>query len=148
MMKKKNGGDASAKGGEDDQERRGQCWTSPQNNKANNVARRSADARLLDGCEAKRKEWAKHWQCDESVQNVEDKPWTNEELKILEEALPRLKECDLEKSIWIVQSKNRSGMRRILPESSLGLDKRNKKGNCRVPGEGGTSLHDDVLLDS
>ena len=23
---------------------------------------------------AKRKEWAKHWQCDESVQNVEDKP--------------------------------------------------------------------------
>ena len=26
------------------------------------------DARLLDRCEAKRKEWAKHWQCDESVQ--------------------------------------------------------------------------------
>ena len=23
---------------------------------------------------AKRKEWAKHWQCDESVQYVEDKP--------------------------------------------------------------------------
>ena len=39
------------------------------------------DARLLDRCEAKRKEWAKHWQCDESVQNVEDKPWKNEELK-------------------------------------------------------------------
>ena len=34
-----------------------------------------ADARLLDCCEAKRKEWAKHWQCDESVQNMEDKPW-------------------------------------------------------------------------
>ena len=33
------------------------------------------DARLLDRCEAKRKEWAKHWQCDESVQNVEDKLW-------------------------------------------------------------------------
>ena len=42
------------------------------------------DARLLDRCEAKRKEWsirwhnyewAKHWQCDESVQNTEDKPW-------------------------------------------------------------------------
>ena len=25
------------------------------------------DARLLDRCEAKRKEWAKHWQCDEEV---------------------------------------------------------------------------------
>ena len=33
------------------------------------------DARLLDRCEAKRKEWAKHWQCDESVQKEEDKPW-------------------------------------------------------------------------
>ena len=31
------------------------------------------DARLLDRCEAKRKQQAKHWQCDESVQNVEDK---------------------------------------------------------------------------
>ena len=46
-------------------------------------------------------------------------------------------------------------MRRIPTERSLGLDKRNKKGNCRVPGEGGTewqmaatSLHNDVLLDS
>ena len=43
------------------------------------------DARLLDRCEAKRKEWANHWQCDEEVQNVEDKPWKNEELKKLEE---------------------------------------------------------------
>ena len=52
------------------------------------------DARLLDRCEAKRKEWAKHWQCDESVQNMEGKPWTSEKLRKLEEALPRLKECD------------------------------------------------------
>ena len=48
------------------------------------------DARLLDRCEAKKKEWVKHWQCDEEVQNVEDKPWKNVELKKLEEALPRL----------------------------------------------------------
>ena len=27
-------------------------------------------ARLLDPCAAKRKEWAKHRQCDESVQNM------------------------------------------------------------------------------
>ena len=30
------------------------------------------DARLLDRCEAKRKEWAKHWQCDENVQNMKE----------------------------------------------------------------------------
>ena len=30
------------------------------------------DARLLDRCEAKRKEWAKHLQSYESVQDVED----------------------------------------------------------------------------
>ena len=33
------------------------------------------DVRLFDRCEAKRKEWAKHWQCDESVQNMKNKPW-------------------------------------------------------------------------
>ena len=36
------------------------------------------DARLVDRCEAKRKEWAKHWQCGESVQNMENKPWSRE----------------------------------------------------------------------
>ena len=49
------------------------------------------DARLLDCCEARGKEWATHWQCNEEVQNWEDKQWKNEELKKLEEALPRLK---------------------------------------------------------
>ena len=66
------------------------------------------DARLLDRCEAKRKEWARHWQCDEEVQNVEDKPWKNEELRRLEEALPRLNECHLEKSVEIEKDENRS----------------------------------------
>ena len=33
------------------------------------------DARLLDLCEAKKKEWAKHSQCGEDVQNVEEKLW-------------------------------------------------------------------------
>ena len=27
----------------------------------------------MDRCEAKRKEWTRHWQCDENVQNMEDK---------------------------------------------------------------------------
>ena len=53
--------------------------------------REEGDARLLDHSEAKRKEWAKHWQCDESVQNLEEKPWENEELTKLEEARPRLR---------------------------------------------------------
>ena len=54
------------------------------------------DARLLDRCEAKRKVSAKHWQCDEEAKNVEGKPGQNEELKSLEEALPRLTESHLE----------------------------------------------------
>ena len=32
------------------------------------------DARLLDRCEVKRKAWAKHWQCDEEIQNMQNKP--------------------------------------------------------------------------
>ena len=67
--------------------------------------------RLLDRCEAKEKEWAKHWQCDEGAQNMDDKPWKNEELKKLEEALPSLKECDLEKASRLKKGQNRSGIR-------------------------------------
>ena len=67
------------------------------------------DARLLDRCKAKRKEWANHWQCDESVQNVENKPWKNEELKKIEEASPRLKECDLEKASGLYKAKTGVG---------------------------------------
>ena len=53
--------------------------------------KKEEDAKLLDRCEAKKKEWAKLWQCDESVQNMADKPWNNEELKKLEEALTKAK---------------------------------------------------------
>ena len=63
------------------------------------------DARLLDRCEATRKEWARHWQCDEDVQDLEDKPWKNEELKKSEEALPRLNECGLEKVSKLYKAK-------------------------------------------
>ena len=66
-------------------------------------------ARLSDRCEAKRKEWAKHWKCDESVQNAEDRPWKNEELEKLEEASPRLKECDLEKVSELYKAKTGVG---------------------------------------
>ena len=63
------------------------------------------DARLLGRCETKREEWAKHWQCDESEQKVEDKPWEMRKLKRLEEALPRLTECDFKKSVEALQGK-------------------------------------------
>ena len=43
------------------------------------LVNKEEDARLLDRCEAKRKEWAKQWLCDEEVQNVEEKPWKIEE---------------------------------------------------------------------
>ena len=46
-------------------------------------------------------------------------------------------------------------MRRIPPESSLGLDRRNERGNCGILGESGaewlmaaSSLHTDVFPDS
>ena len=67
------------------------------------------DARLLDRCEAKREEWAKHWQCNESVQKVDDKTLENEELKRLEEALPRLKENHLEKVSRLYKAKTGVG---------------------------------------
>ena len=72
-----------------------------------------------------------------------------EELKELEEALPRLKECELEKVLRLVQGEDRSRP----PESVLEFDQRNKKRNCGVTGKGGAkwtmaaaSLHNDVLF--
>ena len=39
------------------------------------ILKKNENVRLLDRFEAKRKEWAKHWQCNEEVQNWEDKQW-------------------------------------------------------------------------
>ena len=63
----------------------------------------------MDRCEAKGREWAKHWQCVEEVQKVEEKLWMNEELRKLEEALPRLKECHFGRGVQIVQAKTGMG---------------------------------------
>ena len=38
------------------------------------------DAKPLQRCEEKRKEWAKHWKCNSEVQDMEDKPRMNEKL--------------------------------------------------------------------
>ena len=85
------------------------------------------DARLLDRCEAKREDWAKHWQCEESVQKLEDKPWENEKMKRLEEALPRLKECELEKVSRLYKAKTGVGCDGFHTKVPLDLNKRNKR---------------------
>ena len=80
------------------------------------------DARLLERFETKR-EWSKHWQCDESVQNVEDKHWKNEELKKLEEPLPRLTDCDLEKASRLYKEKTGVGCDGFHPKVPLDVTK-------------------------
>ena len=81
------------------------------------------DARLLDRSEAKRKEWSKHWQCDEEVKSMQDKPWRNEELRKGEEALPRLKEGDLEKASRLYKAKTGVGCEGFHPKVPLDLTK-------------------------
>ena len=91
------------KGDANDEDCGGKCGTLAQITKptawrggAQILKKAEEDARLLDRCEAKRKELAKYWQYDEDVENLKDKPWKNEELRSAEEALSRLKEYELE----------------------------------------------------
>ena len=83
------------------------------------ILKKEEDARLLDRCEAKRKEWAKHWHCDEEIQNVQNKPWRNEELKECDKALPRMKEDDLEKASRLYKAKTRVGSNGFHPKVPL-----------------------------
>ena len=101
---RKYGGNASAQGGANDSECGGKCRSLAQNFKAHSMVERSADlGKCRRRCEVagslcseKGKNGQKHWQCDDVVQNVEEKHWKNEELRSAEEALPRPKECLLE----------------------------------------------------
>ena len=85
---------------------------------------------------------------------MQDKPWRNEELKECEEALPRLKEGDLEKASRF-KTKTGVGHDGFHPKVPLDLTKSDERKSCGILGEGGTewqtaatSLHDDVLPDS
>ena len=78
---------------------------------------------MLVRCEAKRKEWANHWQCDEEEQNVEEKPWNNGELRSAEEALPRLKECHLEEVSRLYKARTGAGCDGFHPKVPLDLTK-------------------------
>ena len=83
------------------------------------------------------------------------KPLRNEESKECDEALPVLKEGDLDKASRLYRALTGVGCDGFHPKSSSGLDKRDERKSCGILGEGGTelqmaatSLHDDVLLDS
>ena len=75
-------------------------------------------------------QWAKHRQCDREVQDLKDKPWKNEELRSLEEGLPKFGKGSEE-----LQSSHGCGMSRISPKSSAGPAERNETGNCEIPGK-------------
>ena len=55
-------------------------------------------------CEEQMMEWTRHWQCDTEVQDMEDKPWMNEECGGFMEGPPRLKEHFWEKSAMSYRS--------------------------------------------
>ena len=69
------------------------------------LAKEEEDAKPLPRCEEKRKEWARHWHCGTEVKNQENKPWKNEELKKLEEDLPRLQESAIAKEAKTYKAK-------------------------------------------
>ena len=109
------------------------------------------DVTPMDRCEEKRKEWARHWQCDADVQNQENRPWENEELKKAEDDLPRLPECYLAKAkTW----KARTGVDcdGVHPKVPSDLAKETKERRRGILGEGenqvgmaAASLHCNVL---
>ena len=111
------------------------------------------DVRRLDRCEAKRKEWAKRWQCDESVQNMEDKAWKIEELKELEEALSRLKERELETASRLIKEQDAMASTPEFPWIRQQKQEEKWRNSWKRWKQSGkwkmakTSLHDDVLLD-
>ena len=112
------------------------------------------DANLLERCEEKRRNGQNIGNVKRK-QNMQNTPWTNEELKEYEGALPRLKKGDLEKVSRLYKAKTGVGCDGFHPKVLLDLTKENKTRNRGVLREGGaewkmvtTSLHDDVLLDS
>ena len=88
---------------------------------------------------------------------MEDKPWKNEELNKLQEALPRLKDFGLEKVSKLHKAKTGAGCDGFHSKVHLNVTKetRGEVVEFFFFGEGraewkmsATSMHDDVLLDS
>ena len=85
------------------------------------------DAKPLARYEEKRKEWTKHSQSCTEVQDQENKAWRNEELKKLEEDLPRLKESDLAEAAKIYKTNTGVGCDGIHLEVTLDSAKETRK---------------------
>ena len=66
-------------------------------------------------------------ECNEVVQILDDKPWENEELKKSEAALPRPKECGLEKISRMYKAKTGVGCDGFHPKASLGVTNGNER---------------------
>ena len=86
---------------------------------------------------------------------MEDKPWENEELKKSEEALPRLKECELENLSRLYKAKTGVGCDGYHSKIRLDVAKETRGeiveflDKSRAEWEmAAASLLDDVLLDS
>ena len=77
------------------------------------------DVRYLARCEEKRREWAKHWQCNTEVQGQKEQPWRSEELRSLEEGMPRFKESDSEKAARSYKATTGVGCDGFHPQSSV-----------------------------
>ena len=69
-------------------------------------------------CEAQRKGLAKHWQCHECVQKVEDKPRENEDLKKVGGGFAKAERVLTGDSVEIAQGENSSWMRWLPPQES------------------------------
>ena len=89
------------------------------------------------------------------MQNVEDKPWKNEELKKLEEVLSRLKECDVEHVSRLYKAKKGVGCDGFHPKVFLDLTKETRREIVefleKVEQSGkmaAANLCNDVLLDT
>ena len=90
------------------------------------------DAESMKRCEEKRKDWAGHWQCDAEVSDMEDKPWRNEEIKSLEEGLPRLTRENLESAAWSYEAATGVGSDGFHPKGYARRAKRNEGRNGEV----------------
>ena len=77
--------------------------------------------------EAKKTKWSKHGQCDEEIHNMQNKPWRNKELKKSEEALPSLKEGDLDKASRLYKAKTGVGCDGFHPKVPLHLTKETRR---------------------
>ena len=75
----------------------------------------------MPGCWTAVKQRGKNGQSSGSV--VEDKSWKNEELRGLEEALPELTKCDLEKVSRLYKAKTGVGCDGFHPKVPLDLTK-------------------------